>query len=149
MSKRAKPKEDKMSPEERESYGKWARRMWQAIKENEQAAGKPVDELDLVPWEQLSEADKEIFRQSGQDMSGGATRREQAMWAELERRREEMGEKAFREKMYSICVGIALERIAPGAPEHEREKTTDVIVKMAGMLEVPKDEGDQSSESVK
>jgi len=135
----AKVKKDKFTADERECLGKWARRAWLTIKEREQAAGKVVSEQDLAPWDMLCDADKEVFRKSGEDMSGGATCREQLMWAELERQRALMGEKAFREKMYSLCVGIALERIAPGVPEHEREKATDVIVKMAGMLEVPKD----------
>src|SRR5688500_487281 len=103
-----KKQRDKPTPQERESYGRSAHRVWMAIKEHQQAAGRPVAEGDLVPWEQLSEAEKEIFRQSGEDLAGGATQREQAMWAELERRRAEMGEKAFREKMYSICVSNAV-----------------------------------------
>jgi hypothetical protein len=87
------------------------------------------------------EADKEVFRQSGEDLAGGATQREQAMLAALDAERARMGEKAFREKVFSICVSIAVEGVQPQVSRCEWEKTVAGIVKMAGMLEVPKGTG--------
>jgi hypothetical protein len=104
-----KRKKPELTPEEREGYGKWARRAWLAIKENEQAAGKPVSECDLAAWDDLSEVDKEVFRQSGVDMSGGATRREQAFWDELDRQRQLIGEKAFLRMMFQMSISAAVE----------------------------------------
>lgn len=126
-----------LTAEERESLGKWARRVVQAVKENEKAAGKEVGTDDLKPWHELGEAEKEVYRQSGVDLDGGAIRSEQFMLAQLARTREMMGEKAFRERMYHMAVGVVLERVAQGMDEHEREKAVEIIVKMAGMLEVP------------
>ena len=121
----------------REACGIAAHRAFLTIKENEKLAGRPILDADLTPWDQLDAGQREVFRRSGEDLGYGETPSEQVMWNELERRRDEMGEKAFREKMFSLCVSIAVEGVQPQIPRCDWERTVEGIVKMAGMLEVP------------
>lgn len=131
MKQKQSKRRSESTREERESYGRWARRVWLVIKENQAAAGIPIGGTDSTSWAELSDAEKEVFCQSGIDLSGGATRREQAIWDELARRRAAMGEKAFLSMMFGLCVANAVECIAPQATESDRERTVDVIVRMA------------------
>ena len=130
-------KKPKFGPEVREACGVAAHRAFITIRENEKAAGIEVPEADLKPWDQLEEAQKEVFRKSGEDLNYGETPSEQAFWNELERRRAEMGEKAFRAKVFEITIDEAIRRIAPNLNDAEHYRAVHVIVGLAGMLEVP------------
>lgn len=127
----------KLPPEVREACGLAAHRAHITIREHERAAGRTVPEADLTPWEKLDENQKEVFRKSGEDIGYGEPPSEQAFWNEMERRRGEMGEKAFRMEMFEISISEAVRRIAPDLNDAEHYRAVHVIVGLAGMLEVP------------
>jgi len=125
---------------DREELGIWAHQVWLTVKKQQRKAGLPVNKPDLALWEELTESAREVFRKSGESLLANKKAKEnyEAMWlAEMPRVRKEMGEKAFRAKLFEVCVAQAVSRIAPQMTEAEQYRATDVIVKMAGMLEVP------------
>ena len=135
----------KLTTEEREDLGKWARRVSQSVREFEKAAGKTVNEDELRPWNEISEDDREIFRKGGEIFANDVLPSEQAYLDQLARTRAEMGEKAFRQKMFSICIDVAVERIASNLSELERHKAAEAIVGLSGMLDVPNDEDEAAT----
>src|SRR5687768_16292338 len=119
MGKRKQHKEKPLTPEEREALGKWARRISQSVQEFEKAAGKPISEDELRACETTTDEDREYYRKGGEADAGGVLRSEQFMWHQLGQDRRQVGEKAFRQKVFSICIDIAVELIAPHLSELE------------------------------
>src|SRR5690348_6137151 len=122
MARPKKAKQKPLTPDERESLGQWARRVSQSVREFEKASGKPVNDDDLRPWATLTEQDRENYRKGGEAVAGGVLRSEQFFLDQLAQVRTAMGEKAFRQKLFSICIEIAVERISPHLSELERHK---------------------------
>jgi hypothetical protein len=136
-----------LTADEREALGKWAKRVSQSVSEFEKEAGKTVKANDLLAWQDLSEEDRELYRKGGEAIAGGSLRSEQAMWDQLALIRAEMGEKAFRKKIFSICIDIAVEGLAPHLSELDRYKAVESIVGLSGMLEVPEEEGSNRADA--
>jgi hypothetical protein len=144
--KRKNPEKRPLTPEERENVGKWTRRITQAVREFEKQAGKEVTDEELRPWNEISDEDREIYRKAGEAIAGGMLLSEQYMWERvMPQVRAEMGEKAFRRKLFSICIEQAVQGIAPHLSELEHHKTVESIMGLSKMLEVPK-ETDEASE---
>jgi len=118
---------------ERERSGQKARRFWAAVQLARRAAGQNVGEVDLRAWNDLPDSEQEIFRRG----ADAITVPDEVMWAKLEEQRKFMGEKAFRTKIFELCVDIMIENIRPEFSEAERYRAVDQIVKLTEMLEVP------------
>jgi hypothetical protein len=123
----------KPGPEEREELGRTAHRNWRAVRQQQRAAGQPVDDADLRPWDELSEGERELFRRGGETLAVP----DEMMWAAMAEIRKRMGEKAFRRKMFEVSVSVAIEKLNPDWSEAERYRATHVILNLSEMLEVP------------
>lgn len=122
-----------LSAEEREALGRYAHRHWVAVREQQRAAGQSVADEELRPWDELPDAEKELFRRGGESMAAP----EEAMWAAIGKHCELMGEKAFRRKMFELSVSVAVEKLNPDWSDAERYRATDLILKLSEMLDVP------------
>jgi hypothetical protein len=120
-------------PEEREHLGQTAHRNWQAVRHQQREAGEAVDDAQLRPWAELSDVDRELFRKSGEMLAVS----EETMWAAVAEMRKRMGERAFRRKLFELCVSISFERMNPDWSPAERENATRRMVGLSEMLEVP------------
>lgn len=123
----------KLTPEERETFGRDAYRTWVAVRSQHKVMGQDVPDEELRPWGDLAEAEKEVFRNSAASLAEP----EQMFWDGLAQVRKQMGEKAFRKKMFELSVSVAIEKMLPSVTEAERFWVTDMVVKLSGMLEVP------------
>jgi hypothetical protein len=121
-----------LSKEEREEAGQTAHRNWVAVRSQQRAAGQVVADDELRSWDDLPEADRELFRKSGESFALP----EHMMWDAVNQMRQKMGEKAFRKKMFEISVSVAMEKMNRDWTEAERYRATDIIVKLSGMLDV-------------
>jgi hypothetical protein len=110
--------------------GKTAYHNWVAVQEQQRAAGHPVADAELRPWDELPDADKEMFRRGGESLAPP----EAAMCDAVGQMRQKMGEKAFRKKMFELSISAALEKMIPEWTEAERYRAPDIIVKLSGTL---------------
>jgi len=123
----------KPGPEEREELGRTAHANWVAVRRRQRAEGQAVDEKDLRPWQELTEKEQGLFRQSGEALALP----DRIMWEGVAQMRKKMGEKAFRKKMFELSVSVAVERMMPDWSEAERFRATHGLVGLSEMLEVP------------
>jgi hypothetical protein len=119
--------------EVRELLGREAHRQWRAVRKQQQLAGQAVADDELRPWHQLSDAEQEVFRKGGESLAMP----EEAFWAELERQRKLMGEKAFRKKIFELSVAAVIKKENPNWTEAERYQVSDIIEKLSEMFDVP------------
>lgn len=122
-----------LTPEEREKAGRIAHQNWVAVRLQNRAAGEPIDDADLRPWDELADAEKDTFWKAGESLALP----DAVMWDLFNQMRKKMGEKAFRKKLFEVSLSVAIERMMPDWSEAERYRATDYIVKLAGMLDVP------------
>ena len=123
--------------EEREILAEQAHRVWHTVQVQRKKAGERIADTDLKAWHELPDVEKRAFREAGEEnaLADGE------MWSQVEAMRAAMGEKAFRQRVFEICITEAVSRIADHKTDAERYRAADVIIKLAGMLDVP----DQSS----
>jgi hypothetical protein len=123
----------KLNPEERESFGQEAHRHWVAVRTQQLALGEAVSEEELIAWDNLPKDKKQLFSRSGESLAMP----DYVMLETAAALRKNMGEKAFRRKMFEICVSVAFERMLPEWTEAQRYHAHDMIVKLSEMLDVP------------
>lgn len=118
---------------ERDRKGREAHRAWIGVRKSQQAAGQIIPEAELRPWNHLTDSEKEIFRRGG-ELSAYP---DEVMWTSVKRVRKEMGEKAFRKKMFKTAISALIEKVCHDRPEAERQRTVEVVVTLSEMLDVP------------
>lgn len=119
--------------EEREELGRTAHSNWVAVLEQQRRCGVEVADADLRPWSDLSDAEREFFRHSGESLALP----DYMMWDWLASWRKMVGEKSFRKKMFELSVSAAMQTWNRDWTEAQRYMAADTIVKLSGMLEVP------------
>ena len=89
--------------------------------------------MTRLPRSLFPEGQKEVFRRGGESLAPA----EQAMWDAVAVMRQEIGEKAFRQRLFAISVVAAFKKVVPGWAEAERYRPADVVVKLSEMLDAP------------
>jgi hypothetical protein len=84
-----------------------------AVLEQQRAEGREVLESELRAWGELSESDRNRFRRAGESFAMS----DHVMMDVLLAWRKQVGEKAFRRKLFEMSVSVMLEGAMPNWAE--------------------------------